>query len=118
MIQMPRAFVRCQPRLFRIGSFILAAVLCFLAAPFTPADGFRMYANTDRVSESAPLTVSLHDINGQPIPGYTAKLTQAGLKPPLVWASGSSLPIGRQIRVKVTWPSEANPHLYPLYVDR
>ena len=107
-----------EPRMDRRNGQAIPADASCLSAPFTAAEGFRMYANADLVSIAAPLVVSLHDVNGEPIAGYTAKLTQSGLKMPVAWASGSDLPAGRQIRVKVQWPTGADPHLYALYVDR
>jgi hypothetical protein len=110
--------ITTEPRKNNAGVVTLTPDASFLSAPFSPAEGFRMYANVDKVSDTAPLTVSLHDINGQPIPGYTTKLTQSGFKTPIVWPLGAGLPLGRQIRLKVTWPAHADPHLYAIYVDR
>lgn len=105
------------PRTDRRGVVFKAEASC-LSAPFVADAGFRMYVNADLVSRTAPLTIALTDIEGRPLPGFTAELTAPGLKQALLWKSGPRLPAGRKIRVRVTWPAEADPRLYAIYVER
>lgn len=106
-----------EPRTDRRG-IVMPAEASVLSQPFTPSRGFRLYANAEHVSDSAPLTLQLTGIDGQPLPGYTAQLNREGLKTAIVWRSGAALPSGRPLRLRVTWPVQADPHLYALYVDR
>lgn len=105
------------PRTDRRG-VVLPAAASVLSQPFTPAPGFRLYANAEHVSPAAALTIELTGVNGESLSGYTAQLSQEGLQSPVVWRSGAVLPSGRPLRLRVTWPLDADPHLYALYVEK
>ena len=90
-----------------------------LSRSFTLAAASRLSVNVADVSPAAPLQIALVDDAEEPLPGYTAELTEASLKAPVRWAGGSeTVPAATAFRVKITWPvAVGDAKLYAVYLE-
>ena len=90
-----------------------------LSRSFRLSQASTLSANVDHVAPGAALQIALVDDAEQPLPGYTADLTQASLKTEVTWSNGSNaLPVGKAFRVKATWPAQVDAaRLYALYIE-
>ncbi len=83
-----------------------------------PKAGGKLYANIDGVTSDAPLRIELLDAQDRPIPAFSGenavKLDAPGLRQPIAWAGGASLP--GSFAVKASFPGTGDARLYALYL--
>jgi hypothetical protein len=78
-----------------------------------------LFVNLDDVTSEKPLQIALVDDAERPLPGYTAKLSQNGLKVAVGWSAKKLLPANTNFRVKVTWPAGVDSaKLYAVYIEQ
>ncbi|MBS0210116.1 MAG: hypothetical protein JSS27_14300 [Planctomycetes bacterium] len=82
----------------------------------------RLLMNVDGLSPEAPLKVELVDERDQPMTGWSgpdaAMLTNSGTQQEVIWAKTktASLPAGKQLAIKVSFPENSQARLYSLYL--
>lgn len=83
----------------------------------TLSEGGKAFLNVTGVTSDAPMRVSIVDEAEQPLPGTgVAIVTKNGVRVPLTFGDGG-LPANKPFRLRVEWPSAADPHFYALYLD-
>jgi len=90
-----------------------------LSRSFNLSVAEQLSVNLSDVAPGAGLKIALVDDAERPLPGYTAELTAAALKAPVVWSgSTQALPVHAPFRIKLVWPAGVDrPKLYALYLE-
>lgn len=90
-----------------------------ITSPITTADGARLSVNVSGVTAQTPLVVELYDTLDRPLPdfsgGNAAKITTAGVRVAVAFASKTELP--PKFTVKVTIPDSKDARLYAIYAE-
>jgi hypothetical protein len=96
----------------------------FVTAPFTTEGKLQLFVNLEGVRQDRPLTVELLDEFDRPLPGYSgdqaAQVTQPGTRTPVVFPGqqNSTLPAGKPLALRVTFPDSEEVKVYALYVGQ
>lgn len=79
----------------------------------------RLFANADKLTDKHPLRFQLLDERDRPVKGYTARLSESGVRREITWpgAGASRLPADRKLAIKVTFPEKGDARLYALYTE-
>ncbi|MBL8212300.1 MAG: hypothetical protein JNK87_16415 [Bryobacterales bacterium] len=77
----------------------------------------RVFLNVDGVSAEDGLTVEVLGADDKVVGGLREKVTVGGLRRPVF--GGKVLPVGREVRIKVTWAREGRgtPRLWAVYLE-
>ncbi len=87
----------------------------FITDFFEVAQNEKIYLNVSGASADAPLTVELLDHRAQPIPGYSAQITNSGLRVPVAWSRAVIANQKRALRVR--YPVGSPAHVYAVYLS-
>lgn len=96
----------------------------FVTAPFTTEGKLQLSVNLEGVSQDRPLMVELLDEFDRPLPGYSgdqaAQVTQPGTRTPVVFPGqqNSTLPAGKPLALRVTFPDSEEVKVYALYAGQ
>lgn len=94
----------------------------FITTAFKAGHGGSVVINVDGATPDAPLIIELLDSLGNPLTGYSgdwaAKVTTNSTRQYVVWPKtmSSSMPAGRELSLKVTFPMNSNAHVFALYI--
>ena len=84
---------------------------------------YKVFINSDGVTEDNPLSVELIDELSRPIPGYSRKLSGVintdGVRQKVIWPKNNSIHFNRDkpFAVRVNFPAKGNVRLYSIYVQ-
>ncbi|QDV17215.1 hypothetical protein Pan153_18500 [Gimesia panareensis] len=96
----------------------------FVTTDFETEGTLKLSVNVEGVSQKTPLTVELLDEFDRPLPGYSgdqaARITQPGTRTPVIWPARKtgSLPEGKKLALRVTFPDTDAVKVYALYVGQ
>lgn len=84
----------------------------FVTSPFTAES---VSLNVAGITPEAPLKVQLLDHLDQPLDGYSATVTQDGLRQPIKW--NQPVPAGKKVALRVNFPVNSSARVYAVYLD-
>ncbi len=107
-----------DPKTARAQDTFVTGIGSMMTVPFEATrPGVKFEANVE-LAEGGGVRFELLDRSGRLVPGYTADAPQSGLRVPIQWKAGRSLPAGTyRLRATIERHGAETPRLYAMYVS-